>query len=114
MSTNKKVVEMWALGRDSRTDHLKSTRGDDGETWLTSYAMPIAVRWHIGNGAVGEAYQYHRLHFYVNSTPSVTTKRHLNMARNAARDGLDIFVERLPKTREEALVMMDQHLEKKS
>lgn len=114
MSTNKKVASMWALGRDARTDHLKSVRGDDGETWLTSYAMNIAVRWHVGNGAAGEAYQYHRLHFYVNSTPSVTTKRHLNMARREASGGLDIFVDVLPKTREEALVMMDQHLEKKS
>lgn len=33
MSTNKKVVEMWALGGDAWTDHLKSARGDDADDY---------------------------------------------------------------------------------
>lgn len=111
MSTNKQVAALWSLGRDGRTDHLRSERGEDGETWLISYAMPIAVRWFIGNGVVGDGYRLFQLHFYVDATPSVTTKRHLNMARNAA-SGQEFFVRTLPRTREEALVMMDQCLAK--
>lgn len=95
--TNREVIASFTNGREGRAGHLRSEHRESGMTFLYSYHMLIAVRLHMGS-----------LTFVTTKKRSVTTSRHTNMARNAARRVMHL--PELPTTIEEARVLEDKWL----
>lgn len=108
MATNKEVVRAWVDGRERSGDSLRSERDEEGITTLISYSTPIARRFRVNNGIIGEDYKTWVLFFVTTEKYSVTTSKHCSLARAEILGKGELFmVSSLPTTVELALVTRD-------